>query len=55
MGYDSDKITIHLRLDNHLTEQTLIDRQAAEDLRGEIEALIQSTPAYKRIAITGVN
>lgn len=54
MGYNPAEISVPLRLDNHLGPETERDKQAANDLRMEIEALIKSTPEYERIAILGV-
>lgn len=55
MGYNAAELRIPLRLDNHLGPETERDKQAADDLRMEIEALIASTPEYERIAILGVS
>lgn len=55
MGYNAAELRIPLRLDNHLGPETQRDKEAAESLRMEIEALIESVPAYQRIAIIGVS
>lgn len=50
MGYTIENIQISLRLSSHNSEQDEKDRQAAENLRMEIRALVASDPDYERIA-----
>lgn len=54
MGYNSGDIRIPLRLDNHGGDEQRRDREAVEDLKSEIAALIASDPAYQRIALLGI-
>jgi hypothetical protein len=49
MGYDTGHIKISFRTSSHNDERDIRDHQAVEDLRTEIEALIASTPDYKRV------
>ena len=49
MGYDTGKIEISYRTSNHNSDQDVLDEQAVDDLRMEIEALIASTPEYQRV------
>jgi len=55
MGYTSGELNIPLILDNHLGEQHWRDREAADQLKHEIQMLIESNPAYERIACIGVS
>ena len=50
MGYNIEHIQSTLRLSSHNSEQDEKDRQAAENLRMELRALIASDPDYERIA-----
>lgn len=54
MGYNTGELRVYLRLDNHLGEQTQIDRRAAENLKLAIEELIDSDLDYRNIAPLGV-
>lgn len=51
MGYNQEVIRIILRLSSHNSPQDDADREAAENLRMEINALIASDPDYSRIAL----
>lgn len=55
MGYDTAKIVIPLRLDCHGGPEQRRDRQEAENLAVEIQALINRVEGYRRIATIGVN
>lgn len=50
MGYHTDSLTIHARLERHNSDDDRRDDAAWERLKAEINALIDSDPEYTRIA-----
>lgn len=54
MGYDLHQAILTARLSRHNSEQDERDNQALEDFKMEINALIQSTPEYRRIFRGGI-
>ena len=52
MGYDIDKITIHIRLSRHNSDQDVADNEARDRLLKEIGMLIAADPDYSRITVS---
>lgn len=54
MGSNYCEIRVPLRISNHNSEQDDLDRAAVDALKRDIQAIIDSEPAYQRIATIGV-
>lgn len=54
MGYNLGELRIPLRVSAHNSEQDVIDRRAAENLKLTIAEIIESDLDFRRIAALGV-
>jgi hypothetical protein len=54
MGYNTGELRIPLRVSAHNSEQDVIDRRAAENLKLTIQEIIENDIDFRRIALLGV-